>query len=257
MEGSLNSSHVGILHVDRERKQAQRRERRHHAASGAGVRPDRGAEARGAGNRVRPGLRRHPFRAEHGSDDVLVRVTPFIMPNGFMIPPGNFAVFAVPYDDTNTGWLLIYWDRSKPVDRAALLDRTGLSKPGFYANERFIATWQNNFQQDRETMASGSWSGLPGITVEDAVIQLSQGAVLDRSKENLIPADLAIVRARRLLLESVRQSEPGTRSDRACSEECHANPIGREADIAGGILHALVPGHLPQIARPQQMEPVE
>jgi phthalate 4,5-dioxygenase len=120
------------------------------------------------------------------------------------------VLFVVPYDDTNTGWMLIYWDREKPVDREAIMRRNGLTQPGFYANEHFVATRENdNFHQDREAMANGSWSGLPGIIVEDAVLQLSQGAILDRSKECLVPSDVAIVRARRLLLESVDRVRHG------------------------------------------------
>ena len=57
-------------------------------------------------------------------------------------------------------------------------------------------------------MAKGSWSGLPGIIVEDAVLQLSQGAILDRSKECLVPSDLAIVRARRLAARKHRSGSP-------------------------------------------------
>ena len=85
-------------------------------------------------------------------------------------------------------------------------------------------------------MANGSWSGLPGITVEDAVIQLSQGAILDRSKENLVPADAAIVRARRLLLESVQRVSRGQDPIGLAPKNSHANPIGRKADCAGRIL---------------------
>jgi phthalate 4,5-dioxygenase len=254
MEGSLDSSHVGILHVDRERKQAQSGsvDTTQHLVQAFGLTAVPTLEVR----ETEFGLDYAAIRPRGpGSDDVVVRITPFIMPNGFMIPPGNFAVFAMPYDDTNTGWLLIYWDSDKPVDRAALLSRSGLATPGFYADDRFIATWQNNFQQDREAMANGSWSGLPGITVEDAVIQLSQGAMLDRSRENLVPADAAIVRARKLLLENVQRVSRGQDPIGLAPK----NPMqirSAEKQIArGASWHALVPGHLARIAQPQQMEP--
>ena len=44
-----------------------------------------------------------------------------------MIPPGNLGLFVVPYDDTNSGWMLVYWDREKPVDREAIMRRNGLT----------------------------------------------------------------------------------------------------------------------------------
>jgi hypothetical protein len=183
-----------------------------------------------------------------------VRVTPFIMPSGFMIPPGNFVIFVTPRDDTNTEWLMIYWDRENPVEREALLNRTGLTKPGFYADERFIASWRNNFLQDRKAMANGSWSGLPGITVEDAVVQLSQGAVLDRSKENLVPADLAIVRARRLLLESIRRVGEGQDPIGLAPKNSMQIRSAEKQMSRRDSWHALVPGHLPRTNAAQHAE---
>jgi|GEM_PF-5065794 len=51
-----------------------------------------------------------------------------------------------------------------------------------------------------------NWTGLVGVEVEDATIGLSQGALYDRSREHLVPADLAVVRVRRVLLESVKRA---------------------------------------------------
>ena len=253
MEGSLDSSHLGILHVDRERKQAM----------SAGVDPAQHLVQR-FGLTARPAIevRDTEFGLDYaairsrgdGSDDVVVRVTPFIMPSGFMIPPGNFVIFVTPCDDTNTQWLMIYWDREKPIDREALLHRTGLTAPGFYADERFIATWDGNFLQDRHAMANGSWSGLPGITVEDAVVQLSQGAVLDRSKENLVAADLAIVRARRLLLDSIRRVGEGEDPIGLAPRNCMQIRSAEKQMSRGDSWHALVPGHLPRNTPAQHMK---
>jgi phthalate 4,5-dioxygenase len=254
MEGSLDSSHVGILHVDRERKQA--RSRNVDATEPLVQAHTLSAQPKLEVRETEFGLDYAAIR-EHGNGTDVVRVTPFIMPNGFMIPPGNFVIFMTPFDDTNTGWFLIYWDRDKPIDRAALLERTGLTNPGFYANERFIATWQNNFLQDREAMANGSWSGLPGITVEDAVIQLSQGAVLDRSKEHLVPADVAIVRARRLLLDSVRRVAAGQDPIGLAAKNTMQIRSAEKQLSRGESWHALVPGHLPQNAGLQELEPAE
>ena len=142
-----------------------------------------------------------------------------------------------------------------PIDREALLNRTGLTKPGFYANERFIATRENNFLQDREAMANGSWSGLPGITVEDAVVALSQGAVLDRSKENLVPADLAIVRARRLLLDSIQRVGEGQDPIGLAPRNSMQIRSAEKRMSRRDSWHALVPGHLPRNTPVQYVEP--
>ena len=50
-----------------------------------------------------------------------------------------------------------------------------------------------------------SWTGLKGVEIEDAAIALSQGPLYDRSKEHLVPADQAVMRVRRVLLDSVRR----------------------------------------------------
>jgi len=256
MEGSLDSAHVGILHVDRERKQANSShvDPSQHLVQAFSLTAPPKLEVRETEFGLDYAAIRDPG---DGSGQRVVRVTPFIMPNGFMIPPGNFVLFVVPYDDTNSGWMLIYWDREKPVDREAIMRRNGLTQPGFYANECFIASRENNnFLQDREAMANGSWSGLPGIIVEDAVLQLSQGAILDRSKESLVPSDLAIVRARRLLLDSVDRVRRGQ------------DPVGlapgnsmliRSAEkrlSPSEPWHTIVPGHTPVDAAAVAVEPV-
>jgi hypothetical protein len=84
--GSLDSSHVGILHVDRERKQARSGsvDSTQHLVQAFGLTAVPKLEVR----ETEFGLDYAAIRArEQGSDDVLVRVTSFIMPNGFMIPP--------------------------------------------------------------------------------------------------------------------------------------------------------------------------
>jgi hypothetical protein len=50
-----------------------------------------------------------------------------------------------------------------------------------------------------------SWTGLRGVEVEDATIALSQGPLYDRAKEHLVPADQAVMRVRRVMLDSVKR----------------------------------------------------
>jgi hypothetical protein len=65
--------------------------------------------------------------------------------------------------------------------------------------------------QDREAMAAGqSFAGFRGGNrIQDAAVQMSSGPMYDRAKEHLVPADLAIIRLRRLLADSVRLLEDG------------------------------------------------
>ena len=85
----------------------------------------------------------------------------------------------------------------------------GLHTEGVWVNERVMQSAENGYLQDRAGMRAGSWSGLYGLGPEDAAVNLSQGPVLDRSKEHLVPADVACTRVRRLLLDAVARVERG------------------------------------------------
>ena len=65
---------------------------------------------------------------------------------------------------------------------------------------------RNNYLLDRHVQKTESFTGIDGINTQDRAIQESMGAIVDRSREHLGPADRAIIQARRLLLEAVRSS---------------------------------------------------
>jgi hypothetical protein len=60
-------------------------------------------------------------------------------------------------------------------------------------------------------MAAGkSFAGFRGGNrVQDGAVQMSAGLMYDRAKEHLVPADLAIIRLRRLFADSIRLIEAG------------------------------------------------
>ena len=55
---------------------------------------------------------------------------------------------------------------------------------------------------DREVQRTETFTGIEGINTQDQAIQESMGPILDRTKENLAASDMAIVIARRMLLEA-------------------------------------------------------
>jgi phthalate 4,5-dioxygenase oxygenase subunit len=184
VEGGEDTSHVGILHT----------------------------------NMARPGWKEKTFEpnpdvvnpAALATNDPKVRnarVVPFIMPYGRVIPAPafQFTVFEVPQDDTHTSTYIIVHGNT-PVHDTKIIDLLGLDDPRFYDRETldYKPSWTNKFLQDRELMKT-NWTGLRGVEVEDATIGLSQGPLYDRSGEHLVPADMAVVRVRRVLLESVRR----------------------------------------------------
>src|SRR4029453_11976087 len=67
-----------------------------------------------------------------------------------------------------------------------------------------------NWGQDREAMGRGHFSGFTGnLLQEDTVTQISMGPIVDRTKEHLSTADVAVIQARRLLLQALDDMEAG------------------------------------------------
>jgi hypothetical protein len=67
----------------------------------------------------------------------------------------------------------------------------------------------NDFQIDREVQRDRTFTGVKGLAEQDAMIQQSQGYIVDRTRENLCATDAAIVRFRRTLLDGARSLAAG------------------------------------------------
>ena len=203
VEGTLDSSHVGILHADFLQYFGG-----HAVMAAQNLAPRYEVDPRDYGFRaaaVRP--------LADGSE--YVRTTEFVMP--FYTSPvasvseeRAFQV-SVPVDDHNsTSWLIRYnlhgpYARTNPGSPEPTFDPDDYCSPRGGPDE----LWG----QDREAMRRGvSTTGiLGGALLEDAVVQASMGSLVDRSQEHLSSADLAIVKARRLLLQAVRDFAAGKR----------------------------------------------
>lgn len=77
-------------------------------------------------------------------------------------------------------------------------------------------------------MRRGSWTGFRGIMAEDAAMTESMGAVVNRSGEHLGVSDTAVIRLRRLLLDSVRDFQDGKQPP-GCPGDL---PIGKPYAVA-------------------------
>lgn len=163
------------------------------------------------------------FQTPEGQDATNIRIMPFILPSTRIIPgrrnrsiggSGNaytdMFVFEVPIDDENTaGYIVIF--SSDTVDRQGALFRLGLDDPRFWSptDYNYKPDAKNRWGQDRSILDT-SWTGFKGgIYIEDAAVIGSMGSIYDRTREHLVPADLAIVRARRILLDNVRKVQRG------------------------------------------------
>ncbi len=236
-EGSIDSSHVAILHLDT------------LATMGAGPRnvgsfefagepwdldmpvPGRRGGAGGwpsDDNAPRIEVENTPFGFHYAAiRDVsgepgkkFVRVTAFAMPyTAFIGGVASGAVLVVPRDDYTCSSIGVFKVRNgaggifgpEPENRRIRLPR-----------------------QDRAAMAAGkSFAGFRGGNrIQDAAVQMSEGTLYDRAKEHLVPADLAIIRMRRLFADSVRLVEAGG-APLGLGDGCDFARIGAASQVIG------------------------
>jgi phthalate 4,5-dioxygenase oxygenase subunit len=145
------------------------------------------------------------------------RVTQWIMPWYTMIPPyGDNALRGhawVPIDDENC----ITWNwahhPARPLNEAemeAMANEDGAFAALIPGTFKAVANKSNDYLIDREAQKSGRYySGVKGIAMQDSSLQESMGPIVDRSLERLVSTDVAIVQARRRLLEAAT-APPGT-----------------------------------------------
>jgi phthalate 4,5-dioxygenase oxygenase subunit len=227
-EGGVDSSHVGILHSNTANPTWM--DEMFTAVTDEDYNPGALASADNApllevadtAFGFHYAARRHGPAAADGSATSSIRITPALLPVTRIIPAAAFQFFVmeVPASDTETSTYLIVHG-PKPVDRADILRIMGLREP--FWNDRdcnFLASWADGLGQDRPRMAT-SWTGYDGIEQEDAILSISMGAILDRTKEHMVAADRAVIHLRLRLLQSVRCHEEG------------GDPVGYGVDLSG------------------------
>ena len=223
-EGGLDSSHVSVLHTNQARPSwAQSRGITEKATDVDFKAMDDTAPSFEVEDTFF-GYHYAAIREEAGNPNRNVRITPAIMPYGRIIagPLFDFLVFEVPDDDYSTSTFITMYS-TNPIDKESTFKLLGLDDERYWSEDdpNYKGSWDNNFFQDRDGMTT-NWTGFKGIEIEDANIGLSYGPLYDRSKENLVPADVAVVRIRRRLKECVRRIDAGK------------DPIGaKEWDLTG------------------------
>src|SRR5215469_321025 len=261
-EGSIDSSHVAILHLDT------------LATMGAGPRSVGSFTFPGEPwdlDMPTPGTGRAPSDVWPSADNAplieventpfgfhyaairdvtgdpgkkFVRVTAFAMPyTAFIGGVSNGAVIVVPRDDYTCSSIGVFkvpaGARARAVSRRALGVDPAVWGPE-PENRRIRLP-----AQDRAAMAAGqSFAGFGGNRIQDAAVQMSEGTLYDRAKEHLVPADLAIIRMRRLFADSIRLVEAGD-APLGLGEGCDFSRIGAASQIidAGQPWQELVPAN--------------
>jgi phthalate 4,5-dioxygenase len=195
VEGTLDSSHVSILHQSWLPLSAGK------IAQTAGD-----SAPRYEYDDTDYGIRFAAIRSNGTSHHV--RVTEFIAPWTAYIPTGDedqVAIIGTPVDDENSRQWFIRWNVDHPLtedtDTHAWYADLTVAPDDFTE----LVRGQENWGQSRQLMAEGHFSGIPNLILEDVAIQESQGPIVDRSLEKLGTSDIAVIRARRLLLGALRR----------------------------------------------------
>ena len=75
---------------------------------------------------------------------------------------------------------------------------------------RPVINKDNNYMIDRKAQREGrTYSGVTGIALQDASVQESMGSIADRTKENLVSTDNAIIMARHRLRRAALALQQG------------------------------------------------
>ncbi len=127
------------------------------------------------------------------------------------IPPG--AHVWVPIDDDNTMLYSVEFRRDRPLDQqdlTTIAEGRGIHTENIPGTDIAVQNKSNDYMIDRELQASGrSYTGLKGFAIQDCAIQESMGPIADRTREYLLPGDAAIVKLRRLLLQTLDDHAAG------------------------------------------------
>lgn len=208
VEGVLDSSHVGVLHHDVASPEIR-----------ADPSPDIEIEETDFG------FRYCAMRAAVGADgspEIYGRVSTFAFPSSVYVNHTGILLIAVPVTTARAHFVMIFWDEEKPVgigqDKEDLrafygIDDEGLQTWGLGRDMHDLPSSPNranNWRQDRDRMRKGeSFTGMHRFIPEDFGVAQSMGAVLDRTREHLVPADRAIVKYRRLMIENAQSIAAG------------------------------------------------
>jgi hypothetical protein len=240
LEGDIDTSHVGFLHVGSLTPD--------HLEENHPMRPmlvDRSPsyEVRAADWGTMYGAYRP---AEDGRRSW--RVAHFMFPFWTQTPNNRFETRAiarawVPIDDHHSMLFDITGgvDEGNPAYTSVLRTGEPLSMPIAYApaTTDWMGRWRaadaetNDWAIDRDKQRNGTqYTGILNITMQDQAVTESMGAIVDHSFEHLAPTDQMIARTRRSLLGAARALR-----DKGTSPPGMADPQVYFGARAGSFLH--------------------
>ena len=119
----------------------------------------------------------------------------------------------VPMDDYNCmiyNWVYSFGPEPITDEEFVEIERGyGRGPEDMLPNFRSKGNRENDWLIDRKVQKCETFTGINGINAQDVAVQESMGPIVDRSRENLTRSDMAIIQARRLLLQAVETVADG------------------------------------------------
>ena len=156
------------------------------------------------------GVRIYSVR-QMGEGKIYLRVSNYVLPNLSTFPgqtggQGYGINWHVPIDDTHHWKYCFFFNREAPLDQS-VIDKSLAEVDDQY---RPVRSESNRFMQNRESMRTQTFTGMgSGFQTHDAFATGSQGVIQDRTQENVVSSDIAIIAARKLMEKAIRDIQAG------------------------------------------------
>jgi phthalate 4,5-dioxygenase len=212
VEGGIDSSHVSFLHSTLRSES--------HVSTTLGLRSEymwRDRAPRFTVRRTDYGLL-IGARRDAEEDTYYWRLTQYLLPTATIIPGSLDGLrplnghFWVAIDDQHCWNFSISWLAERPLTEEELADlQSGNSIHAGVDPQTFrpFRNLDNEYLIDREHQRTTSYTGILGVSEQDAAVQESMGPIVDRTLERLGASDTAVIAARRLLLREAKQLQRG------------------------------------------------
>jgi len=211
VEGALDSAHVGTLH----QSWVPRLAASTSPAGGTIALALKAVAPRYEIDRTPFGLSATALRVL-ADDSTYVRTTQFVAPFINLVPgsgrnEGSIFI-GVPIDDTHHLLFFGYFSESFAIgeDTPRVQALIGNGRVDRHDFAPFKGSRDDNWGQDRVAMSAGHFTGFTdNLLEEDIVVQVSMGAIADRTREHPSSSDVAIVQMRMMLLRALRNHQEG------------------------------------------------
>ncbi|MEC9345715.1 MAG: Rieske 2Fe-2S domain-containing protein [Pseudomonadota bacterium] len=144
------------------------------------------------------------------------RISQTLLPSHATAPgtmPGEpYAVQTwVPVDDENCWIFTVTYCVDRPLSQAEHERYAGGRSVHAMVDDDYVPLRNraNNYLVDRAAQKDRSFTGVTGLSEQDAMVQDSQGRIVDRTREILTPSDEGVVRWRKMILALAREVAAG------------------------------------------------